>query len=588
MTSTDAKFLSPTPAASIYPGGEQGSVASLSYDGPGTLVDNSRAPSPTPVSSLAEPEPEEAFTKRQKGVIVACVSLAGLFSSLTINIYIPALPAIARDLHTTESLASLTITVYMIFQGLSPTFWASLADAYGRRPIYISTMLLFVVACIGLGEVNSLIPMLVLRAVQSSGCSSVVSIGAGTVGDITTPQERGSYMGWYALGRYVAPCLGPVIGGILAQELGYHSIFWFLAIFAGVVTILLVIVLPETLPSVIGDGTAPPPRKYLSVLQLLALRRKRAEQKRDIEKGNDAAQKKLACEASKPPKPKLNFLAPYKYLAEWDIFLICMMYSIVYGAFYAVTSTQPRLFQRDYGLNELQIGLTFLPSGVGSLLATIASGKIIDRHYKYYASLDSSKPPAVPTPAPAGDSEQQPSTDAKEIAVVPADPEKAAVASVSSPQPSVAPRPKKKSAPPLYFPIEKARLKAVPWYLIPYVASFIGYGWCVHEKVHISVLLIFQFIIGYTSTSMFGNLNTLLVDLCPGSSASVTASLNLTRCTLGAVATAVVFEILRACGAGWTFVLFGLLCLVVCVPCQYAVIKYGVVQRAKRAKLQDN
>lgn len=85
---------------------------------------------------------------------------------------------------------------------------------------------------------------------------------------------------------------------------------------------------------------------------------------------------------------------------------------------------------------------------------------------------------------------------------------------------------------------------------------------------------------------MFGNINTLLVDLFPSKPASATATNNLTRCLMGAVTTAVVTYILNGLGPGWTFVLFGGLIAGISYPAIFIVGKWGKLQRAKRLAVQ--
>lgn len=105
-------------------------------------------------------------------------------------------------------MVNLTVTVYMIFQGLSPSFWGSLADLWGRRPVYLATLVVYMGSCIGLALAPKYYVLLILRMLQAFGSSSVIAIGAGVVGDIATPSERGSYFGLFSMGQM----LGPVIG----------------------------------------------------------------------------------------------------------------------------------------------------------------------------------------------------------------------------------------------------------------------------------------------------------------------------------------------------------------------------------------
>lgn len=83
---------------------------------------------------------------------MATASVAALFSPLAAMVYMPAIPVIATDFHKSVELINLTVTVYMVFQGVSPVFLGTLADYVGRRPIFLSCMLVLTVACIGLAS----------------------------------------------------------------------------------------------------------------------------------------------------------------------------------------------------------------------------------------------------------------------------------------------------------------------------------------------------------------------------------------------------------------------------------------------------
>ncbi len=90
----------------------------------------------TPEKSLADP-PYNVFSRGRKRWMAYIVSLAALFSPLSANIYFPALGAISQDLGVTVSAVSLMVTVYMVAQGLAPSFWGPLSDTKGRRITFI-------------------------------------------------------------------------------------------------------------------------------------------------------------------------------------------------------------------------------------------------------------------------------------------------------------------------------------------------------------------------------------------------------------------------------------------------------------------
>lgn len=72
---------------------------------------------------------------------------------------------------------ALTITIYMIFQGLAPSVWGSLADTVGRRPIFICTFVVYLASNVGLALSPNLSVLMALRALQAIGSSATISIG---------------------------------------------------------------------------------------------------------------------------------------------------------------------------------------------------------------------------------------------------------------------------------------------------------------------------------------------------------------------------------------------------------------------------
>jgi MFS family permease len=73
----------------------------------------------------------------------------------------------------------------MFTQAISPSFWGTVSDSYGRRPVLISSMIIYVLACIGLAFTPNYIALILLRILQSFGSSSVNGVGIGVIGDIS-------------------------------------------------------------------------------------------------------------------------------------------------------------------------------------------------------------------------------------------------------------------------------------------------------------------------------------------------------------------------------------------------------------------
>lgn len=135
--------------------------------------------------------PYFVFTTRQKQYIIVMTAWGSLFSPLSSNIYFPALNTLPKDLKVSSGVIYLTVTSYMIFQGLAPTIFGDLSDTLGRRSAYILSFIIYLGANVGLALQKNYVALFILRCVQSTGSSGTVALGNGVVGDIATSVERG-------------------------------------------------------------------------------------------------------------------------------------------------------------------------------------------------------------------------------------------------------------------------------------------------------------------------------------------------------------------------------------------------------------
>ncbi|KAG9645553.1 MFS general substrate transporter, partial [Aureobasidium melanogenum] len=426
------------------------------------------------------------YTKGQKLWIILLVSFAATFSGFASNIYFPSIPTIAADLSSSIELINLTVTGYLIFQGLSPTLWGAISDTYGRRITYICTFVVFIAACVGLAETKSYAQLLVLRCLQSTGSASTIAIGAGVVGDITTREERGGYMGYFQAGLLLPVALGPLIGGALADSLGWRAIFYFLTIYATTFLLVLVALLPETLQSLVGDGSVAPPKYAVSLFSAWSIRH-------NVEPED----------SSITPARRINVLGNITILMERRPLYAILFVGLFYTAWQMVVTVLSSVFQATYSMSDLQVGLVYLANGVGCMVGTLTTGKLLDVDYRHckkqFAQSESN------------------------------------------------------------FPLEKVRLRMIYMYGPLQCIAVLVFSWVVDKHIHVSVSIVCLFFIGWAATSIQSIVSTFLVDLYPDRSASATAALNIVRCLLGAGGTAAVSPAVRAIGIGWTFTIFSAL-----------------------------
>ncbi|KAI6777964.1 Quinidine resistance protein-like protein [Emericellopsis cladophorae] len=336
-----------------------------------SIVGDSTMPDPQAeddqMSRVSSGPAYSTFSPAMKTWITVMLSVGSFISPMTANIYFPALNPIAEDLGVSLSLVNLTLTTYMIFQGLAPTLFGDFGDMAGRRPAYIVAFTIYLFANIGLALQRNYAALMVLRCVQSFGSSGTIALGFAMVADIAPPAERGRYIGYLGAGINVGPAIGPFLGGILSQYLGWPSLFWFLAIVVTVWLVPWILTVPETCRNVVGNGSTPAQSWNLPVIQYFGKRKSSQEH---------------------AETRKLRFPNPIRTLAvvfEKEMGLILILNSLLYVGFILTAATLGTQFKEIYGYNDLQVGLCYLPYGGGSMMAVIAQGYILDWNYRRIA-----------------------------------------------------------------------------------------------------------------------------------------------------------------------------------------------------------
>lgn len=320
------------------------------------------APTPPDTSAYT------VFSQSTRRWIIALATAASFVSPLTANIYFPALNPIADDLGVSTSLINLTLTSYMIFQGVAPSFFGDFGDMAGRRPAYVVAFAIYIAANVGLALQHSYAALLVLRCIQSAGSSGALVLGFAVTADISSTAERGKYMGIVGAGIMIAPALGPVIGGIQSQYLGWRSIFWFCTIWAFAWLVLFIPSCPETCRNIVRNGSIPPQTWNRTLLDL---------SKKD---------------GHRPPEPlpgrSLRFPNPLRTLTiiyEKEMAVVLLVNAFIYTTYIIIAATIATLFKEIYEFNDLDVGLCYLPYGAGCCVAVIAQGYILDWNYRRIA-----------------------------------------------------------------------------------------------------------------------------------------------------------------------------------------------------------
>ncbi|CCK71976.1 Aqr1p KNAG_0I01910 [Huiozyma naganishii CBS 8797] len=480
-----------------------------------------------------EGQPEEVSTApytllsySQKWGMVAVLTMCGFWSSLGSPIYYPALRQLEKEFHLNESQVNVTVVVYLLFQGIAPTFSGGLADRYGRRPIILGGMLVYVVASIGLARAPSYGVIVFLRIVQSIGISPTIAISSGVVSDYTLKRERGTFVGATSGFVLIGQGIGPLLGAVIAARWDWRAIFWFLVIGCGTSMLIAFFLLPETKRTIVGNLSIEP-KKLINKNPLFLLPGVRRRFKYD----------NPDYETLDPTIPELDLVSAFKITARPEIFLSLFPAGMQFAMWTLMLSCiASQLSIAPYNYHLTIVGVCYLPAGIGGLCGSFFTGRIIDLYYRRVVRKF-----------------QQDKAEGK------------------IPENQV-------------FNIFRVRLMCVLPQNFIAVVSFLLFGWSVDKGWKIPAALITSCVSSYCAMSTLSTMTTLLVDLYPKKSSTASSCFNFVRCSLSSIFMGCLAKMKTSMTVGGTFSFLSglLLCanFLTFIPMMYG-LKWKMSREAK-------
>jgi MFS transporter, DHA1 family, multidrug resistance protein len=171
--------------------------------------------------------------------ILTLMMLAGI-SALNMSIFLPSLNHMAAYFSTSYSVMQFALSGYLVATALLQLVIGPISDRFGRRPMVIGSLAIFVVATIGAMLAPSVGVFLAFRMMQAAVAAGIV-LSRAIVRDMVPAAEAASMIGYVTMGMSLIPMVGPMIGGVLEQSFGWHATFAFLAL-AGTGVLALVFV----------------------------------------------------------------------------------------------------------------------------------------------------------------------------------------------------------------------------------------------------------------------------------------------------------------------------------------------------------
>lgn len=177
---------------------------------------------------MSDQAPVRFLDARTPPHIVTLILIAGL-SALSLNIFLPSLPSMAAYFKVDYSLMQLSLSGYLAATALIQLFIGPVSDRYGRRPVMLAAVAVFVVATLGATVAPTFEVFMACRLVQSAIATGLV-LSRAVVRDMFSQDRSASMIGYVTMGMSVVPMVGPVVGGALDAAFGWQASFVLLAV----------------------------------------------------------------------------------------------------------------------------------------------------------------------------------------------------------------------------------------------------------------------------------------------------------------------------------------------------------------------
>ncbi|KIM80027.1 hypothetical protein PILCRDRAFT_73598 [Piloderma croceum F 1598] len=295
------------------------------------------------------------FTRRQKRVIVAVVSWAGLLPLFVSGSFIPTIPQVAYDLDSSGPVVSLAVSLSILAAALGSLTFAANSTYYGRRPVYLVSLPLLCAGSLGVALSRGVPELMALRFLQAIGSSAGLTVGSGVIGDIYKLEERGTAMGVFFGAVLLGPAIAPICGGLAAHYASWRDM-QFALLACGLLSFLAVLFfLPET---------SHPQTRGIDKARMIEESSSGGEGRRGGKRWKWVWINPLASLWLLRSPNLLASMAGMVALLTDYVLLVPLAYTI--GKRYNIT-------------NEAIIGACFLPAGLGNIIGAPLAGRISDR-----------------------------------------------------------------------------------------------------------------------------------------------------------------------------------------------------------------
>jgi DHA1 family bicyclomycin/chloramphenicol resistance-like MFS transporter len=268
---------------------------------------------------------------QSRGFLVLLVVLS-MLGPFTLNIFVPSLPGLPASLETTKESAQLVLSLYLFGMATSQLILGPLADRFGRRPVIVAALVLYVAASLAAFIAPNIETLIVARVIQSFGATAGLTLSRTMIRDLYDLNSAASLIGYVTMAMVIAPMVSPFLGATIDEAAGWRMIFMACSALGLASLALTWRTLPETRPATL-----------------------------------------IAATSGEVARRTIRLLANRRYMAFWGTSAFCS------ALFFGFLGAAPYLMIEVMGYSKTAYGLWFMTLSLGYMIGNFISGRAARR-----------------------------------------------------------------------------------------------------------------------------------------------------------------------------------------------------------------
>ena len=310
-----------------------------------------------------DPNKPKNWSLARKWTITLLTSCGGLVCLMSSTMLAPALENVAHDLNISRATANMTLSIFVLAFAFGPMVLAPMAEVFGRRNVWLLCSTWYTLWNMVCGFANSNGLLLSARLLAGLGSSAEFAIGQPVLGDIWRPEQRGMSFAIATFLPLLGPAIGPLIGGVITERIGWPWLFWILSIFDACLIVVAFIAFPETYEQLL--------------LHRKALKLSKQTGRQYYTQYDTHSQPLLT-------KLKYGVQRPCRMLATQPIIqVMSLLLAFNYGTLFFVLASYASLWTSRYHQSVATSGLHYLALVIGYTFAAQGGARITDKIWQH-------------------------------------------------------------------------------------------------------------------------------------------------------------------------------------------------------------